>query len=526
MDHFRKLLPEDLLLARPEIQKLHVVSDTFARTMKMLRNLSASNTILACLVLPILLYILIRRTGMFIFEGRKVSGPAWQFPNGQIIDKFANGRAKSDEWRKKYGAVYRVWGGLSPEIVITTPDHLRTFSLDGDKHGKHSNLGWFLDQLLGHCIGFLQGDEWKKKRQVFYPAFSHDGTTSRADSTEIAARKFVHDLPSTQSDGAATKQGEPFSFRIVQGFRQFPLFVTANVIYGPMSDTEKDELWALAGKRLALWPYAVIGGPYRFSWGGLFDRKTYHLLEDYTTEWREYNDRMVKSRRAIGLRTPLVLFYESYEAGDITLGNLMHSLDEIILTNLDVMVHAITWVITLIADNKHVQQELHEEVDANWDNLQEYLSRSDTHLHRAFLETIRLQPPAIFNIGESSPSVKNLDGVLVKPGTMVLVDVLSINVRNPFWGDDSEDFRPSRFKNIKATDLRYNLAIFGFGSRKCPGQYVAAQGVKALLVHILRQYDIEVIKERTDGKSHDTDKAQVIPMADVIVRLTNRSNGR
>ncbi|GKT97224.1 cytochrome P450 [Colletotrichum tofieldiae] len=286
MDHFRKHLPEDLFLARLEIEKL--VTVTFARTMKMLQNLSARNIILACV--PILLYILIRRTGMLVFEavvqsilstfksgvlskGRNISGPAWQFPNGQIIDKFANGRAKSDEWRKKYGAVSRVWGAFHRRF-ITRPEDLRTFSVDGDKHGKHSNLGWFLDQLLGHCIGFLQGDEWKKKRQVFYPAFSHDGTTSRADSTEIAARKFIHDLPSTQSDGAAAKQKESFSFRIVEGFRQFPLFVTANVIYGPMSDAEKDELWALAEKRLALWPYAVIGGPYRFSWGGLFDRKT------------------------------------------------------------------------------------------------------------------------------------------------------------------------------------------------------------------------------------------------------------
>ncbi|KAK2050377.1 cytochrome P450 [Colletotrichum somersetense] len=324
-------------------------------------------------------------------------------------------------------------GGLSQESVITRPEDLRTFSLGGEKHGKHSNLGWALDQLLGHCRGFLQGDGWKKKCQVFYPAFSHHGTTSRADSTEIAARKSAHYLPSTHSDSAAAKQREPFSFRI-----------------------------------------------------------TYNLLEDYTTEWRKYNDRMVRSRRVIGLRTPLVLFYESYEAGDITLVNASR-LDEIILTNLDVMVHAITWAITLIADNKHVQHELHEEVNANRDNLQEYLPRSDTHLHRSFLETIRLQTPAI----------------LVKPG-----------------GEDSEDFRPSRFKNIKATDLRYNMAIFGFGSRKCPGQYVAAQGVKALLVHILRQYDIEVIKERTDGKSHDTGKAQVIPMADVIVRLSIKSNGR
>lgn len=72
----------------------------------------------------------------------------------------------------------------------------------------------------------------------------------------------------------------------------------------------------------------------------------------------------------------------------------MHSLDEIILTNLDVMVHAITWVITLIAENKQVQQDVRDEVQANWDNLHEYVSRSDTNLHRSFMETIRLRPPA------------------------------------------------------------------------------------------------------------------------------------
>lgn len=106
------------------------------------------------------------------------------------------------------------------------------------------------------------------------------------------------------------------------------------------------------------------------------------------------------------------------------------------------MVHAITWVITLIAENKQVQHQLREDVDANWDKLHEYLSKSDTLLHRSFLETIRLQPPAseyistcirthcnmeeksltksrlmviVFNIGESSPSVKNFKGILVKP---------------------------------------------------------------------------------------------------------------
>jgi hypothetical protein len=36
---------------------------------------------------------------------------------------------------------------------------------------------------------------------------------------------------------------------------------------------------------------------------------------------------------------------------------------------------------------------------------------------------------------------------------MVLVDTLSINVRNPFWGQDSDKYNPDRFKHIKKTDV-------------------------------------------------------------------------
>ncbi|KAB8228304.1 cytochrome P450 [Aspergillus alliaceus] len=398
--------------------------------------------------------------------GRRISGPKWQFPNGHIIDKFVSGRAN----------------------VITTPENLRAFYLDGEKHGKHSNLGCFLDQILGRCIGFLEGDGWKQKRQIFYPPFSYDATANRIGATEGSARKFVDELPSLHPKAAQDDDGKKrVSFDIINGFRKFPLYLTASVLYGAMTDTEKADLWALAEKRLALWPYAVIGGPYRFSWGHWIDRTGFDLLKDFSSEWRKYNERLVLARRARGIKTPLTLFWDSYEAGEVTLENVMHSLDEILMTNLDVTAHAITWIITLIAEHKQAQQELRDEVDAHWNSLHEYLSESDTLLHRVFMETLRRS---------------HLQ-------TMVLVDVFAINVRNPFWGSDSEEFRPSRFQNMKPTDLRYNLIIFGFVGRKCPGQYMAVQGTKALLEH-------------EGGNSQTKTETQVIPMADVVIQLTSR----
>jgi hypothetical protein len=43
---------------------------------------------------------------------------------------------------------------------------------------------------------------------------------------------------------------------------------------------------------------------------------------------------------------------------------------------------------------------------------------------------------------------------------MIIVDTLAINVRNPFWGTDSESFNPSRFKTIKQSDVSFPLYSF------------------------------------------------------------------
>lgn len=111
------------------------------------------------------------------------------------------------------------------------------------------------------------------------------------------------------------------------------------------------------------------------------------------------------------------------------------------MANLDVTTHVLTWCITLIADNEAVQSELREEIASNKENWKEYLTRTDTHLHRCFYESLRLRPLAgmfpetshgardnnlaVFSIGESAPSVKDFNGILVKPNVHHLPHYLS-----------------------------------------------------------------------------------------------------
>ena len=71
---------------------------------------------------------------------------------------------------------------------------------------------------------------------------------------------------------------------------------------------------------------------------------------------------------------------------------LLQTLDELLMLNLDVITHVITWFITLVADHQHVKRELCDEVSANKENMLEYLAKTDTHLHRSFVESMRIRP--------------------------------------------------------------------------------------------------------------------------------------
>lgn len=210
--------------------------------------------------------------------------------------------------------------------VITTVEDLKIFASDSSDHGKppNSNMGWFLGELLGQCMGLLSGKDWKRVRQIFNPAFTHTAAVSRVDTVESAARKHVKDLPIFAEPNTTNTSGKDdsksFRLPVVKAFTKFPYFLTAGAIYGPMTEMEERDLWNVTEKRLALNPYMFGGGPYRFERGAhLFDRAAVRRLRDYNKEWREYNVHMVQIRRASREKAPIISYWEEYERGNMTM---------------------------------------------------------------------------------------------------------------------------------------------------------------------------------------------------------------
>lgn len=70
--------------------------------------------------------------------------------------------------------------------------------------------------------------------------------------------------------------------------------------------------------------------------------------------------------------------------------------------------------------------------------------------------------------------------------------------------------------------LRYNLHVFGFGSRKCMGQYVAGHIAKALVAHLFQQYEVLVSDGCGGNNSYSTSKSSWTPKADASLLFTKR----
>jgi hypothetical protein len=269
-------------------------------------------------------------------------------------------------------------------------------------------------------MGLLYGPDWRRLRKIFDPAFTHSAAVARVDGVDDAARHYVKSLPRLAHEATAqgdAKEGKSFSLPVLQAFAKFPYFQTAAAIYGRMTEEEERDLWVVTEKRVALNQYWIGGGRYRVKVvANLFGRGAVQRLREFNREWLDYNARMVQVRRARGDKAPVITYWEEYEKGNMsmlevslqsnsrqhcgsnTYGNelqslqLLHTLDELLMLNLDVITHVITWFILLVADHEQVKQELRDEVAANSDGLAQYVTKTDTHLHRCFVESMRVRP--------------------------------------------------------------------------------------------------------------------------------------
>ncbi|KAF2869630.1 cytochrome P450 [Massariosphaeria phaeospora] len=447
--------------------------------------------------------------------GHSVLGPKWAWPNGNIMSKFLDGRASSDTWIK-FGSVYRVWAGGIPEIVITRPEDVRTFYSDSSHHekAKSSNAGWLFDNILGDCMGLINGKRWDRIHSEFLPSFKYQSIAERISQEQDLALEFVSRLSKQiTEDSNVVHSGD---------FARYPFFVTADVIYGPMTDSEKERLWAIAQQSLGLMGYVLVGGIYRFRIARWLRRSMYTGLAKFQEQWKLFNLEMYESRVNSKVQPPIVSAWAPTLSGEISQNEVLHTLSEMLFANLDVTTHVLVSLIILLGEHEQVQQEIYSGIKGTHSTAENYCLSKETVLHYSLLEAMRLRPFTAFSIPESSPSEKKLGGYLIPANTSVIIDTFQINVHNAFWGSNASEFRPERFQDLSKQELRYNLFMYGLGSRKCLGQHLAESMIKAVIYHLICQFEIRIPSH--SNYSTASEKTWVpVSQVDIIMNKRDKS---
>ncbi|KAF1938011.1 cytochrome p450 monooxygenase GliC [Clathrospora elynae] len=442
-------------------------------------------------------YLSRRHAWKNIDDGSKFPSCEYVWPNGQgDAAKFLHGQRNSETWEASFGAIYRLWSGMTPEVVVTKPEHVRVVFKDSDKHTKavNNNSGYMLGQLLGQCVGLVSRDQWKRVRAIVEKPFHRSMATRYVPVVQGLTERYFEDLfeHADLSRGLLDPAGD---------LKLLPFLIVAEVIYGNLHPDVEKELRDMAPHREALMQYVIQGGLARFQWAKHLPTKANRELAAFQKRWLAVNELAYEKAVEAGISAPIIDYFAARETGQLTTDEMLQTMDEMLFANLDVTIGALSWNVVFLAAYPDIQRRVREEIrakraelDAMGLEFDSYITDNNTLLAACVNEAARLKPLAAFSVPQSIPTARVVGGYEFPAGTHFVIDSYALNIRNPYWGDDREKYLPDRFLSGDRTDARYHYWRFGFGPRKCMGQFVADILMRNVLVHLADGYEMGMVK--------------------------------
>lgn len=201
--------------------------------------------------------------------------------------------------------------------VITLPEDVRAFYSDSPSHEKSrsSNGGWLFHQLLGECLGLVNGERWKGLRAAFAPAFGHAIVGSEFNRVDGQASRYIDDMPSQAF--ATVRDDNSLTANVAEAVSAFPFFCTAEHLYGPLSPDEKSKLWSIGQMNLELMGHVLGGGSTRFSFATYVNHDLDRRLARFQSEWTQFNSHVHQTRKHSAAPPPFVSTWNSVESGEL-----------------------------------------------------------------------------------------------------------------------------------------------------------------------------------------------------------------
>lgn len=192
----------------------------------------------------------------------------------------------------------------------------------------------------------------------------------------------------------------------------------------------------------------------------------------------------------------LDLLLQAKDDQKISYDGIREEVDTFMFEGHDTISMAMTFCCMLLACNKHVQDQIYEEImsvlgeskECDYEDLQNL-----NYMEMAIKESLRIYPsvPLISRI--AGEDINTSTGFIIPKGTVLLLHIYDTH-HNPDLYPDPERYDPERF-SVENSKNRHPYAYLPFsaGSRNCIGQKYAMLSMKSMLVSLLRKFELHPI---------------------------------
>ncbi|CAH1434254.1 unnamed protein product [Lactuca virosa] len=407
-------------------------------------------------------------------------------------------------WKKIYGPTFLVWFGPTVRLTVAEPDLIREIFSSKAEFYEKNEAHPLIKQLEGDGLLSLKGEKWALHRKIITPTFHMENlkllipnaTTSivrmlekwldmsNSDEVEIEVSQWYQNLTeetvtrtafgSSYEDGKHIFQlqaqqmvlaSEAFQKVTIPGYRFLP--TKRNRESWRLEREIKKSLMRVIERRRENWDNeGMENGP----------KDLLGLMIQAST--KESVNSSPATAPAITARDIAEECKSFFFAGEQTTSNLL------------------TWTTVLLAMHPQWQVIARDEVlkvcGPRDIPTKDDVSKLKT-LTMILNESLRLYPPIVASIRRAKADVQ-LGGCKVPRGTELLIPILAVHHDQAIWGNDANEFNPSRFSDGVARAAKHPVSFipFGIGVRTCIGQNLAMLQAKLTLAIILQRFSFRL----------------------------------
>ena len=390
---------------------------------------------------------------------------------------------KNPHLRVSQGTIFNI-----SSVTVWSPEYAKLILFAKDSDLEKANLGQSLtDRFLGDSILLANGDTWKAHKTALSPAFTYKHIqsiiptfvdiaksleTKLFDETEIESSIAIGEWIKKATLDAIGRGGFGFNFKALnegaesKEIKQYESLIKE--FSNPIHFFER--LDRLLGSR------AKIDNQ-------LAEFEAF--MQNLITTKREIIRDAGESWKPEDILDFLLSAEQNHSLSD---RQIAHDMNTFFIAGHETTAGALTSCLHLLAKHPEVQDKLREEIFAvcgNDDPTQEDIKKID-YLNYCIKETLRLVPPA-FGVTRTATRDQEIGDLHVSKGTLMFINMFSIQRAKDIYGEDADDFKPERFEDRDSIPSGAFMP-FSIGTRQCIGNNFAMLEMKSFLAVLVQRF--------------------------------------